>query len=195
MKTIEAKNGQTLDISEKQENILVGCVLGDAYVSKRGKVQIEHSLKQREYIRWKYKELKSISYGVPSKVCRPDKRYGKSYISYRFWTRQFFKGWRKRFYPSGKKVFPKKIDKIPNISLAVWYMDDGYLLNGCRMMFATDGFGERSLKRIYELFQDQFNIGITIKGRGSILIGTRNTRRLLPSIRDYIIPSMSYKIP
>ena len=192
---LQNKRDQLLGLSEEQQDILLGCILGDAYVTKRGQIQIEQGANQRDYVRWKYNKLRTISYGAPSKVVRTDKRNGKDYISYRFWTRQFFKHWRKRFYPNGKKIFPADLLEMSSLSLAIWYMDDGYLVDNRRFMFSTDGFDEESRERIRQLFEHHFSIKITMMGNGKILIGTRQTREMMSLIQHHVIPSMFYKIP
>ena len=70
MPIVQSKKGQSLKLSNIQNAILVGCVFGDAYIDKKGKIQIEHSLKQKEYVDWKYKQLESISYNPPKIVNR-----------------------------------------------------------------------------------------------------------------------------
>lgn len=194
MKTIKSKNGQFIQLSKKQEDILLGCVLGDAYITKRGQFQIEHTVHQKEYLFWKYGQLKTISYGDPSKVVRKDQRHNREYMSYRFWTRQFFRKWRERFYRSGVKEIPIDLKKLSPLSIAIWYMDDGYL-SGKKMMFATEGFNKRSLYRIQDIFFKKLNVQTNLKKRGTLIVGTRESRKLISSIRRYIIPSMSYKIP
>src|SRR3989344_6422190 len=94
-----ARKNLRLDVSDRQVEILVGCLLGDAYLTKLGKIQIEQSDKQKEYVEWKYQELASISYPNPPKeVIRYEKRDTRITKSFRFWTRQYFRTWRDKFY-------------------------------------------------------------------------------------------------
>lgn len=44
------------------QQIVIGCILGDGYIMKSGCLQIEQSVKQKEYVEWKYEQLKSIVY-------------------------------------------------------------------------------------------------------------------------------------
>ena len=46
---LRARKRLLLELTERQREILIGCVLGDAYISQLGKIRIEHSVKQREY--------------------------------------------------------------------------------------------------------------------------------------------------
>lgn len=61
---LRARKRLCLSMSERQREILIGCVLGDAYITKLGKIRIEQSIKQREYVAWKYSELKSLCYSA-----------------------------------------------------------------------------------------------------------------------------------
>ncbi len=49
-----ARKNLKLEVSDKQMQILVGCLLGDAYITKSGKIQIEQCDKQKEYVVWKH---------------------------------------------------------------------------------------------------------------------------------------------
>ena len=126
-----ARKNLKLDISDRQVQILIGCLLGDAYLTKLGKIQIEQSEKQKEYVEWKYQELASISYSGPKQVVRFEKRDNRVTKSYRFWTRQYFRSWRKIFYRDNHKVYPNDLAEwISPLSLAVWHMDDGCYSKG-----------------------------------------------------------------
>ena len=163
MLILRARKNQTLIVSQEQRDILVGCILGDAYIEKRGKIQIEHSDAQKEYVTWKYNKLQDISYGPPKQVSRLDKRYGKTYYSYRFWTRQFFRSFRDEFYVDKKKIFPPSIVEISPITMATWYMDDGSLADGNRIILSTDSFDEESRRRLCNVLQRSFGVQTSIK--------------------------------
>ena len=121
-----ARKNLKLEVSNRQVEILIGCLLGDAYLTKLGKIQIEQSDKQREYLYWKHSELASISYSQIKEVTRFEKRDDRVTKSFRFWTRQYFREWREKFYQKDRKIFPKELAKwITPLAVAVWYMDDG----------------------------------------------------------------------
>ena len=110
-----------------QQQIVLGCILGDGYITKSGCLQIEQSSKQKDYLYWKYEQMKSIVFSEPQKVIRYDKRTQRTYSSYRFYTQALLKQLRKEFYPIEKKTIPLTVQnyfKAP-VTLAVWYMDDG----------------------------------------------------------------------
>ena len=45
---LHARKCLCLSMSERQREILIGCVLGDAYMTKLGKIRIEQKIKYRE---------------------------------------------------------------------------------------------------------------------------------------------------
>ncbi len=193
MQILTARKNLRLEVTDEQADILVGCVLGDAYITKLGKIQIEQSAEQTEYINWKYNQLKSISYGPPVKpVSRYDKRYNKTFYSYRFWTRQYFRSWREKFYTENKKMFP--LEKLSPLSLAVWYMDDGSLNEGKRAILSTESFSEEDREKIKNLFIKDFDIKPSFKKQGKMIIGTKDSKKFFSIIKPYIIPSMQYKL-
>jgi len=112
--------GSLLDI---QQQVILGCILGDGYMRKKthAHLQITHSIKQKEYVNWKYRILKNLVSGQPLRYRGNGKRVG-----YRFYTRNLpiLSKYYKKFYIGGKKIIPKIIN-LTSLSLAVWYMDDG----------------------------------------------------------------------
>lgn len=190
-----ARRNQVLKVSNRQANIIVGCLLGDGYISPRGQVQIAHSEKQSDYVDWKYSELKSLAYGFPTRVKRFDPRYKKEYVQTRFWLRQFFRPWREIFYPKGEKIFPLEICHIFNeLSLAVWYMDDGNLYKGRHVKIATDAFDSSSKINLQNFLFNRFHLESTIHASGKMRISSRSLSRFFDLIRPHIHSSMAYKV-
>ena len=196
MLELTARTNQRLKITSHQVEILVGCLLGDAYIHPRGQIQIAQSSKQFPYVKWKYEELKSLAYGLPTQVERLDPRYGKKYSQTRFWLRQFFRPWRAIFYPNGKKIFPLEFAKyVTPLSLAVWYMDDGNFSEGRNIKIATDGFDQESRERLKNLLESKFRIESTIHKSGKLRISNNSLSRFFKLVRPLIHSSMKYKIP
>lgn len=111
-------------------SLIVGSILGDAYLNKFGALTVEHSLKQKEYLHWKYPQLASCGFLAPSStpktVTRLNKKTNKKTQSLRFFTKSLFKEQRKLFYPQNVKIVPSNLfEIIDSQSLAVWFMDDG----------------------------------------------------------------------
>jgi len=196
MLELTARSNQKLLVTDRQLEILMGCLLGDGYIHPRGQIQIAQSSKYLPYVNWKYKELKSLAYGFPTKVDRFDPRYGKTYSQSRFWLRQFFRPWRKTFYPNGKKIFPKEFAKyITPLSLAVWYMDDGNYSEGRNVKIAADGFDCESRENLKSLLFDRFSIESTLQKSGKIRISSNSLTRFFDLVKPFINSCMRYKVP
>ena len=196
-----ARKTQFITVSDRQMEILAGSLLGDAYISKRGAIQIEQGESQKRYLLWKYRELKSITSGKVSQVFRK-KKTGLMTSSYRFFSKQYFRPWRKVMYRSGRKIIPVSVlDLITPLSLAVWYMDDGCKKNNYSIVISTDGFSAVSLKKLRAMLQERWFINTRIvvkitagKKYRRLTIGSYDLVRFFGLIRPYIIPSMQYKI-
>lgn len=108
-------------------------ILGDAYLQETGKrnarLRVEHSLKQQDYIFWKYQELKNFAQDKPKKIIRFNPVWEKTYSYLRFQSHSspLFGKLREIFYQNGKKIIPKELPKLLALplSIAVWYLDDG----------------------------------------------------------------------
>ena len=192
MQELHRRKNQILVVTSHQEEILIGSLLGDAYITARGQIQFEQSIHQKEYLFWKHQELSSISYKNISKVTRFDKRYKKENISYRFWTRQYFISWREKFYLKNKKIIPKDIQLTP-LSLAIWYMDDGCFSNN-KCIIATDGFSKDDICFLQNLLLEKFNIKSSVKNESKIMVKKESLNTFFSIIRPHIILFMRYKI-
>lgn len=189
-----ARKNLKLEVSERQVEILIGCLLGDAYLTKLGKIQIEQSEKQKDYIDWKYQELASISYSQPKEVIRFEKSDNRVTKSLRFWTRQYFRSWRDKFYLDSRKIFPKDlVNFITPLSIAVWYMDDGcYQKFDCTL--STESFDLESREGLIKKLKD-FGIDAINRGKGKLRIKSQSTQKFFELVKPHIHTSMLYKLP
>lgn len=193
-RTLTARKNLQLEVSQEQAEILIGCILGDAYITKRGQIVIEQSSKQKEYLDWKFAKLKSLAYPGVSKVERFDKRYDKTYISYTFVLRQYFRPWREIFYNKveGRKIFPQNLPLTP-LSVAAWYMDDG-CYGGRQCVLSLDGFDKNSRNSIQQTLCEVYGIETILRASGRLLIRKKSEEHFFSIIRPFIIPCMAYKI-
>jgi hypothetical protein len=119
--------------TKRQKAIIIGMILGDAYLQETGKrnarLRVEHSLKQQDYIFWKYQELMNFAQDKPKKIIRFNPVWGKTYSYLRFQSHSspLLGKLRGIFYRNGKKIIPEELPKLLALplSLAVWYFDDG----------------------------------------------------------------------
>lgn len=191
---LRARKNLVLGMTERQRDILIGCILGDAYIAKLGKIRIEQSAKQKEYLGWKYKELQSLAYpSLPREVSHINKQNGREYTGLSFDLRQYFRPWRSVFYRDGKKVFPKNL-LISPIALAVWYMDDG-CWTGKKCVIAVEGFDDVSIERVQRVFRSQFGIETVVGKNRKLVIRKRSHNVFYELISPFVISSMKYKLP
>ncbi len=183
-----------LYMSARQKEILVGCILGDAYIAPRGKIRIEQSDKQRDYVEWKYNEFNSLSYpSKPRGLIHKVKKMNKEYLAIFFDLRQYFRSWRNIFYSGKQKIFPKGMLLSP-LSLAVWYMDDG-CWTGKKCVISIESFKGESCSNIQEALYKQFGIETTIGKNGKLTVRKKSHQVFYNLITPHILSSMKYKIP
>ena len=193
-KLLRARKNLELVMTDRQRDILIGCILGDAYVSPQGKLRIEQSVKQKEYIDWKFNELRSLAYpALPREINHLNKLNGKTYASIFFVLRQYFRIWRSIFYEGRNKIFPENL-LISPLTLAIWYMDDG-CWTGKKCVIAIEGFDDQSIFNIQRAFQSQLGIETIVGKNRKLIIRKQSHAAFYALISQFIVPSMQYKIP
>jgi len=181
-------------LSDFQQQIVIGCILGDGYMRKKtnAHLQIAHSIKQKEYVDWKYRALKDLVLTPP----KPYKGNGGR-IGYRFFTRSLpqLTFYHDLFYINKLKVISNVLDLKP-LTLAVWYMDDG--TKSYRSMYLnTQKFDTKSQEN---LIISLSKIGIRSnlnrdKKYKRIRITTESARIFSELVKPYILKDLLYKIP
>lgn len=196
-----------MELTKQQTNVLIGTLLGDGYLQKTGeknaRLRLEHSQSQKSYVLWKGNIFGRLFQGKPNNLSRIHPQSGKEY-QYSRWqssATQSFGQWRRYFYQDGKKKIPKDIGKFLNhpITLAVWYMDDGYFYHRDKDSFIYLG---RVSREEGELLQKTIlkNFGLKAKlydkkNKGfALFFGVAETKKLHVIISPYILESFNYKI-
>ena len=195
-KILTARKNLVLKLNQSQFDILIGSMFGDGYITKLGRIQIEQGENQKDYLLWKYKMLQNIT---STKVCcakRQKCSSAKITISYRFWTKQYFRSWRAIFYPLGIKIVPKDVEKVLSpLAMAIWFMDDGYLRAKNSIAISTDKFSVDDLGKICSVLSVKFHIKPKVVKSGKLYFGVLATEKFINLVKPFIIPSMCYKIP
>lgn len=201
----EAKRGIRMECTERQRAIILGAILGDSQIEKRWKnprIRFAHSIGQKDYLFWKYSELQSIASAKPSLIREKHLVMQKVYESWQFGTRalgEFVEYWN-WFYPNGRKCVPERISKlmVSPLSLAVWYMDDGYKRNDCNAIrVSTDAFSQSDHIRLQRMPEENFGITSALHRKGAywnIYIPQRSAKKFAELVRPYIVPTLEYKI-
>ena len=191
-------------MNREQRSIMVGTLLGDGHLETQNqgrtyRLKIEHSIKQKDYTDWLYRQFVSWSNNSPKEKNKTVK--GKTYTNYYFQTRSVgeFRFYGQIFYDeNGKKVIPKFIAKLLTpLVLAVWFMDDG----SCKskqhkaLILNTQCFSKRDLKLLVEALEKRFDIEAKLRPQkeGCQLIIPR-PEKFIELIQSYLRKEFYYKL-
>lgn len=196
---------EVLTMQNDLRQLLIGSLLGDgcfcsvSKITKNKCLSIAHSMKQYEYLKYKWnilnrynlvppikeREITNSRYLHPTKECRLKTR-----------LHPIFTQIRDTCYDNTghKRVNIDFIKDIDSLGLAIWYMDDGYVTkNSCILSTCSFTLEEQiSLaKLLLEKFQLHFNVG---KHDNSMYLQAADFPKFRCLIVNYVIPSMQYKL-
>lgn len=195
-----------MKLSAIQKNILIGTILGDAYLQKTGeknaRLRLEHGGGQKEYLFWKVNMLPQFFQGRPSYIERVHPLTRRTYTYWRHQSQSmFYLGkLRKLFYPNGKKKIPSDIDKfLTPLSFAVWYMDDGYYYarDKCAYLYLGNVSREEA-ESAAAAIKKKFHLiaRVLSKKKGFAIYFSRlEVIKLKVIIASYILDQFKYKLP
>jgi len=183
-------------LTEIQSAIILGSVLGDGYLSCKTNayLKIGHSLKQKQYVDWKYSFLSPLVHLPPTAYKGNGERVG-----YRFWTKSLPE--LTRFYQlfygkTNSKHIPDSLLLSP-LALAVWFMDDG-AQNRKSVYLNTQQFTFENQMKLLQVLESQFGLkGSLNKDKKYFRIRLyQESAQKLPSLIKPLMPScMHYKLP
>jgi hypothetical protein len=180
-------------LSKKEKAVLVGTLLGDAYINTLGntsRLQLHHSTKQEDYCRWKSKMLPSLKFNY---------RYNSNY------NKTTNKNYQSVKYTSGrvkclnefsytKKGIPLEwLAYYNDLSLAIHFMDDG-MKTGNAVKLCTHSFTKEDLKKYVEFCFKKFKILWTINKDNSLYLPTKYISILKKIVKPFIHSSLMYKL-
>ncbi len=184
-------------LTQYQLSIIIGSILGDGYIRvidgrKDAFLEINHSIKAKKYVDWKYSALKNISKSPPKERIIDEKR-----TAYRFYTKQHseLSNLFQLFYKNKKKIIPSSLVLNPLI-LAVWFMDDGSKSRKHDVYLNTQGFSFLDQKKLLSKLR---NLGLGARlNKDKKYYRIRFLKESVPKfnkiIYPYIIDSMKYKL-
>ena len=206
--------------TEEQKSVLYGTLLGDGNLSiqKNGtnaELRCEHSIKQSEYLKYKFDIFKPwINNDKPSLYMeRKSKKIGETNPSIKFGTvaHPLFTKVYHEFYPNKIKIINKEIlNEINSLALSIWFQDDGSYHhsnanNGNVMKLATNSFSLSENNLIISWFKEKYNIICSIRNDKYLVkeikqetyhleFNKESRERMLDLIRPYVHESMKYKL-
>lgn len=197
--------GSQRKLTKRQKDILIGMLLGDGCLEKNGRnvrLRIEHGLRQKDYLDWKYREFQNLATDKPRIVQSFHVKTRKNYSRWHFSTFSFpeLNIYKRKFYSQKVRKIPDNISgllKSP-LSLAIWFMDDGYKRNDCNALrINTDCFDHKGQELLQRCLKRNFKINTKIHKKGkfwNIYIPNPAVKKFCGVVKPYIIPKMRYKI-
>jgi hypothetical protein len=192
---------KAIKLSEFQKQVLIGTLLGDSSLIKRGnqntKISCEHCIAQKEYCEYKTKIFESLGakcYYAERKTV--DKRNNKLYKSYVMSVpaNPELNDWKNLFYINKKKVIPFNLfNNFTEVSLAFMYMDDGSkTTNGYTI--STNCFNKEELLQFRKFLFNKFNIETSLFKRNVLYIRAISKNTFTKLISPYFCNCMKYKL-
>jgi hypothetical protein len=195
-----------IELTEEQKQILNGAILGDATISRTSsnncRMRFVHGPKQYKYLKWKYGKLKTIINTKPKIYEYDERMYGKECMNFTTMVNEYINNIHRELYINNiKSPNLNFLNKLNDISVAIWFFDDGYF-GKCGGSLSTQGFSTEHTELISEWLSDKFN---TKKPRLQlhsscnkyyIVINKELIDNILNYIHDYAIniPGMNYKL-
>ena len=194
-----------MPITNRQEAIITGILLGDGHLEKNGRyvrLKVDKALNHSDYVNWLYNELKNLVPTHPVIIEESDKRTNKVYRRLHFstYSNAEFRKWRGIFYLERRKIVPLNIKSMlkSEISLAIWLMDDGYKRNDCAAIrLNTDAFSYDEQKNLVQCLNANFKIKSQIHKKGkwyNIYIPKGEAKKFCMLTKPYILPSFKHKL-
>lgn len=194
-----------LVIENDLRQLLIGSLLGDGSFCSVGRhaknkcLSIAHSIEQKDYLEYKWNILNKYNL-VPrireTKIV--NSRYTHELVECRVKTRlhPIFTEIRNSCYDhdGNKRVIIDFVKDIDALGLAIWYMDDGYVTkNSCILSTCSFTLEEQTLLStlLLKKFHLHFNVG---KNDNSMYLQARDFPRFVDLIKEFVIPSMQYKL-
>lgn len=194
-----------MSITIRQQNIILGLLLGDGHLEKNGRyarLRIDQRLNHADYVNWLHSELFNLTPNKPRIINERDKRTKKIYSRLHFSTYSLpdFDKWRNIFYENRKKIItPNIADMLKSkISLAIWFMDDGYKRNDCAAIrLNTDAFSYNEQIFLIQCLEKNFKIKSHLHKKGrwfNIYVPKEQAVKFCRLVKPYILPSFRYKL-
>ena len=187
-----------LELSERQQSVLVGTLLGDGCLAKHGRyhrLHVKHKAAHRSLVEFKREVFAEFTtmrlHGFDQKL------KGKRYPCFQFATRTspVFSEWHNRFYEGRRKIVPNGIDLSP-LAVAVWFMDDG-AADYAGVTFQTHSFRADEVERLVRLLNRKFHLAANSrenKGKRLIYVSAAGLPRLRDLIDGDLLPDFRYKL-
>ena len=184
-------------LTKLERSIIIGSILGDGYVRimpgrSDAFLEINHSIKAKDYVDYKFNKLKRICESAPKERATNEDRH-----AYRFFTKQHkdLTTLYGLFYKNKRKIIPKNL-KLDPMSIAIWYMDDGSKSRDSDVYLNTQQFSLLDQKKLLNCLR-KFGINARLnkdKKYYRIRILKESIKNFMSIVAPHMAPSMKYKL-
>lgn len=201
-----------MNLQENEKALIMGTLLGDAHLQKRKnsyRLKIEHSMAQKEYVLWKYKELARLCQTTQPPKEVTSKR-GHTTVVFYTSSGSYLEEIHSLFYkPVGdrfnKTITPELIAALPMnpLVLVAWFLDDGSVRDDAYSgKMATQGF-TKTESLLLKGYLQQWGIDSQVVAHSVannqyyISLPARTFSKLIDKIEPIVsseISSMDYKL-
>ena len=189
-----------LKLSQQQQEILVGGLLGDFSLRKIGKdSRLILEQKNQEYLFHLYDIFKDFVRTPPKE--RLQQRLNTSEIKSTWYfstiSHSDFTKYYNLFYPQSKKIIPNDLKEYLSAQgLAYWFMDDG-TRNNTYYSFSTASFSAAEHDILLDVLHTKFNLVCKVYGKVkkiNVLAENESNKKFHTLVSPYIVPAMKYKL-
>ena len=194
---------KSLELTSIQRDIIVGLILGDGHLETQNngrtyKLKIEHSVFQKEYLYWLYKEFQNWVRMTPKLRLKNNKPFSYHFSTY---SHELLGYYGNQFYNNKKKIIPDIIEELLTpLSLAIWFMDDGSLKSKRHNTYIihTLGYKREELEKIQTVLSQKFGIETKLHKQKEkylrLYVISESAKDFKEIVNPYIIPSLRYKL-
>lgn len=148
--------------------------------------------------------LLDLMQSKPKHIKRYNPVWKRAYSYYRCQSHSspIFGQLRKQFYnEDGKRIIPTNIGSLLKspLTLAVWYMDDGYLYHRDKSAYIyLAKYSKEEAGLLSTALKDNFNLASLVKLKKGkfycLCFNVQEAAKLVKIVRPYVVPSLNYKL-
>jgi LAGLIDADG DNA endonuclease family len=197
---VQRPTGSARELTEFQQAVLVGTLLGDGSIAKHGhhhRLFVKHKAAHRSLVEWKRAVFDDFT-TMPLHEFE-QRLNGRAYPCVQFVTRTdpVFSMWRQRFYRGRRKIVPDDIDELVTpVSIAAWLMDDG-TADRAGTTFQTHSFERDEVQRLATMLQERFGLRTSLmRNRGAwiVYVYGSSLESLKALVAPHVLPQFTYKL-
>jgi hypothetical protein len=190
----------TSELTEFQQAVLVGTLLGDGSIAKHGhhhRLFVKHATAQIALAAWKREVFVDFT-SMP--LHHFDQRLNdRLYPCVQFVTRTHpaFSVWRQRFYRDRRKIVPDGIEELLEpAAVAAWFMDDG-TADRAGVSFQTQSFKVDEVELLAAALSHRYALKTSLnrnKGAWIVYVHGSSVEALKALIGAHMLPELAYKL-